>query len=105
MVHFFLIMGIMGLMKADVFYRTWNRNRAKSRVKVTSVDVPANANLADVLKASGAPSGNRTWSGVFEVQTDAGIWARPDGGPFWKGGVTFRSWDQVEAENVVSEDA
>lgn len=96
------IVDIMGVMKADVFYRTWNRDRAKSRVRVVSVEVPADATLDDVIRAARAPRGTRTWSGVFEVQTDDGVWSRPDEGPLWKGGAVFRSWDQVEEDEVTS---
>lgn len=96
--------------KADIFYRTWNRDTEKmasqASVRSVRIEVPEDADLDAIAKlayAAGASVGAKGQSGIFEIQTDRGIWARPDGKPLLPGGkphrhTSFKSWDELEKE-------
>lgn len=97
-------------MLVDVFYRTYNSDRAKmlsdANVRSVRVEVAAGAGLAEILEAAwraGASKGSSR-SGIFEVQTEAGIWAQLDGGKIdlttgpGRARAVFRTWDELEAE-------
>lgn len=72
-------------MRADIFHRRHNNDPAKrnsdGNVDCYVFDVPARATLADILeKAHGGGIGIGTsQSGIFQVQTDRGIYSRTDG--------------------------
>jgi len=70
----------------DVFFRRYNRSLERTlsagNVVVVQLDLPADTGLPDILAAAyraGASKGSSR-SGIFEVQTDIGIWSREDGG-------------------------
>lgn len=95
-------------MRADCHFRLYNRDRARvlsSRNAVcVQVEVPDDATLPAILAAArsaGAPIGN-TLTGVYEVQTDRGIFDRPDkmkldGSARRLAAARFRTWAELEA--------
>lgn len=88
----------------DVFFRRYNRDLARTlapeNVRVVQIDLPDEAPLADILAAAyraGASKGSSR-SGIFEVQTEAGIWAHPGGGKIDPPArACFQTWDELEA--------
>jgi len=99
-------------MRADCFFRRWNRDPAKRfatrNVRVVTVEVEASASLPEILAAAlkrGASKGTHQ-TGIFEVQTDRGIYDRADGmrldvsTPLKAAKVRFKTWDQLEAEEL-----
>ncbi len=97
-------------MRADVFWRTWNRVAERRRTYVVQLVVAEDATLEDILAAAhGAGLGRGTHqTGIVEVQTDRGIYARADGNridlstPARAARVQFRSWDELEAEELAA---
>jgi hypothetical protein len=99
-------------MMIDIFWRKWNRNPARvmsaRNVVVTRIEVEAGLDLSGLVAAAwkqGVPSGERTLAGIFELQTDGGIWSGPEEkgqtGPLWRNGkarkgVSFTAWDTEE---------
>lgn len=86
-------------MNADIFHRTYNRVPEKGRVLVFTVEVPAGASLEAILeagRAAGLPKGG-AGSGVFEVQTDEGIWSTATARVLRPCNATFQTWDQLDA--------
>lgn len=95
-------------MNADLFYRSWNGHTKTKSVKETSVEVGEEMGFAEILAAATEQTGvqfaRRGGLGVFQIQTDAGIWARTDGteGVLQAHNVTFKSWEQLEAEELAA---
>lgn len=89
-------------MNAQVFYRTFNRVAGRSRAQVVDVVVPAAATLQDMVAAAARICGRRLLArsgrtGVFEVQTDAGLWTTPDeGGCVLTQRAQFQTWEQLD---------
>jgi hypothetical protein len=96
-------------MQVDVFFRRMNKRHTPATARVDSVHftMPDDADvLACVQRAldGGAPVGS-SWSGIYEIQTDRGIWTRPDARKFFTRGrvftaaeqtqITFTTWDQL----------
>lgn len=72
-------------MNVDVFWRKFNHDKEKGMAAPAEVvhmeEVDEAVSLDDLLRFAldeGASIGN-SWSGIFEVQTDKGIWSRRDG--------------------------
>lgn len=92
-------------MNADIFRRTFNVVPSRSNVVQYRIRVRRDAGLDDILEAAkrcGIPVGNFN-CGVFEVQTDVGIWSNPTGKNlrFAKpANRVFKSWEQLEAEEA-----
>lgn len=104
--------------RADVFYRKLNTRRPS--VGLVSIPIPAGlavdafpglvALLALASQACGVALNQRQGKlGVFEVQTDAGIWDAADAGALitydrraekmrQRPATRFRTWEQIEAE-------
>jgi hypothetical protein len=93
-------------MLATVFFRTSNRVPGRGRAVTLSVEVPAGADLQTILVAASTKHRVALLSrfgqtGVFEVQTDAGVWAHPDGSErcVLTKGVQFKTWEKLDAES------
>jgi hypothetical protein len=91
---------------ADIFYRTWNKVPERQRVLHYCIDVPASATLDQIISTArklGVGRGTHQ-TGIFEVQTDQGIYSRADGcrldvsTPGRAAKVIFKSWEQLEVE-------
>lgn len=95
-------------MFADVFFRLYHRELARTlspeNVRSIRILVPVDATIADIIHAAheaGASVGSSR-SGIFEVQTDTGIWSRADGGKLEVdterklSKIVFRSWEALE---------
>ncbi len=94
-----------GTNKAQMFYRTFNRKTAVGVVKVVEAMVAHGAPLKEILAAGCMASGVALLSrygqiGVFEVQTDEGIWSHPGEAErcVLTKGVEFKTWEQLESE-------
>ena len=92
-------------MKADIFWRAYNRDKARrmspQNVRSVRVEVAPGATLATILEAGEQATGlalrGRLHLGPFEVQTDEGVWYN-DGKALWGSGkTTFRTWDEIES--------
>jgi hypothetical protein len=87
----------------DIFWRTYNRDPARQtrpeNVRWIRLELAADLGLPEILTAAiraGVSKGSSA-SGIFEVQTDAGIWDRPDGGKLDPPRrARFRTWDEAE---------
>ncbi len=71
--------------RLDVFYRTFNRKPGAGRINEYSFPAPEDQSLGSLLAAArsaGVPLGGagRNYGGIFEIQTDSGIWSTLDGG-------------------------
>lgn len=95
-------------MKADLFYRTYNRNKrrmlSEKNVRHIRVTVPKTATLEEIIQAglnAGMSKGNFI-SGCFEIQTNLGIWSRPDSRSMVNdcGKAIFKTWKQLEHEEL-----
>lgn len=94
-------------MRADCFWMPFKKSvRWNAPPHYVSVDVPANATLQDILDdavdaGASPPSGGK---GVFQVQTDRGVYGRPDGSPSatrpygrpLEKGVRFITWEELD---------
>lgn len=94
-------------MIANVFYRKFRKSRALAPVLTATIGVDAGMTLAELLDEAaehGIASGGNTWAGIFEIQTDEGIWSpgTPDG-VLRRGKPVFRSWDDIEAAELAAE--
>jgi hypothetical protein len=101
-------------MRADCFYRAYNRDQARMlserNVRCVSVEVDSAADLGTILAAGYAASGHTPFAhrctGIYEVQTDRGIFSALDEraldprSPRAAARVVFKSWDELEAEEV-----
>lgn len=91
---------------ADVFCRTFNRRGAKfARTREIVVMYPTGATLAQLIelaREAGASLGGRGrhQGGIFEIQTDEGIWSTADGGKLDVKHGVFKTWEQLEAEEL-----
>lgn len=104
-------------MRADCFYRRYNRDRARMfsarNVAEVLVEVPVDASLADILAAAYSAArkvpGDRA-TGIYEVQTDLGIYRSSDERcidlttAVGRARVSFRTWEQLDADEA-AEDA
>lgn len=104
-----------GMQKVSVHWRAYNRSFEKmmsdENQRDMVLDAPAGASLVDVLllaRAAGLPVGSFQ-SGIYEVQTNEGMYRRADGMKLCKDptkGLTadevrkavFKTWDQLEQE-------
>jgi len=89
-------------MNADVFSRTFSSTPGAGRVREARIQVPATATLDQILAAAIAAGMNkggrgRQQGGIFEVQTDLGIWTTDDGGKLVAGHARFATWEELEA--------
>lgn len=95
-------------MKVHWFHRTEARAKrfyVPRPAQVFELTMPAGASLDDILVEGyqkGFPMGSAR-GGCFELQTDEGIWARPDGKRMRVTGrngqpAIFKTWEQLEAE-------
>ena len=88
--------------RAQFFHRTEKTHFSKLAPAdaVYEFDAPADATLQQLLAiayAARMPKGSAR-AGCFEVQTDAGVWSSPTGGRLNPRTATFKSWDELEAE-------
>ena len=100
--------------RIDAFYRTYNKVESKmmssANVRSVSVEVAADATPAEMIAAAlaaGASIGTSR-TGIYEIQTDDGIWTRTDkaircferinGEIVVSKKFAFKSWEQLEAE-------
>lgn len=90
------------------FHRTECRDFYKKRpAQVFEFQAAPGAHLDELLLAGynlGFPSGSMR-SGVFELQTDEGIWARPDGKKLTRTTRTgqkavFKTWEELDHEET-----
>ena len=93
------------MLTVDVFWRTMNRDpeRQARAANVRHLRLALNGEpaLPEILAAAiraGASKGSST-SGIFEVQTRAGIWDRPGGGTLLPRSARFRPWDELELDD------
>lgn len=96
------------LRTVTAFARTYNRNPERMTVVTAQFEAPADAKVEELIELAhecGLSRGDRTLAGVFELQTDDGIWQCADGskllmrtGRGLSPRAQFRSWEQVEAE-------
>ena len=89
----------------DIFSRTFNRKAGAGRVVEYGLSVPLGSSLADLLslaKAAGIPLGGRgrNYGGIFEIQTQAGIWSTVDEGKLDLAHGIFKSWEELEKEEI-----
>lgn len=99
-------------MKIDVFFRTYNKDKAKmlseSNKRELKTEI-ADADAGDIDKLlaaawkAGAGKGN-SHSGVYEIQTDHGVWDSIDGRKInvdtdtGRTRIRFRTWAELETE-------
>lgn len=96
----------------DFFFRA-ESNRVDPRSLPAfsiTLELAANMNLEDALaaaRAAGMPKGSYR-TGCFEVQNDLGIWEHATASkidlstPRKAAKVSFRTWDQVEADELAA---
>lgn len=92
------------LMRADFFWRTQNRVPSRGRECEFTCAVPRGTDPALMLVIAGALAPVRLDQrhgphGVYEIQTDEGIWRAPDGADVRSPRATFKTWEQLEAED------
>jgi hypothetical protein len=92
------------------FYRASNRDVDKmlssDNVRYVELQLPTDISLEDALAKAvelGHMSKGNRQSACFEIQTDHGIWARPDESSFYYAPhlAEFKTWEQLEAEELV----
>jgi hypothetical protein len=91
------------MMTVDSFFRRWNKNPMKLHATDNSVSVRFEAptgcaleQLLNLAHKAGASLG--TWqTGVYEIQTDEGIWALPNGKALRHKmhAAVFTPWEEV----------
>lgn len=99
-------------MTADIFFRLHHPSLARvlspQNVRSMRLCFPEGTDIATIVRAAlaaGAPIGSSR-SGIFEVQTDDGIYAREDGGKLnvdterKVAKIKFQTWDSLEAEEA-----
>lgn len=90
----------------DAFYKTFNRVPEKRRTLSLRFEAPVGATLAELLATYIAAGGTRGSheTGVFEMQTDAGIWShrdekRMDASTARRAAsCEFKTWEELDAE-------
>ena len=102
------------MIKCDVFFKAWKKIKPFNDYEAT-IEVPSNQfgddemkNLENIIRR--APVGKGTYqTGVFQVQTDYGIYSRKDGREVrlidWDRGcssklVQFKTWKQLVKEET-----
>lgn len=103
-------------MRADVFYRKWNTRRASTGVVL--VEVAEDVSLVDIITVAGREEGKalerrQGCIGVYEVQTDKGVWVASDDGCLINFNVKrgararpearFATWEELEAQDSAKE--
>lgn len=95
-------------MRCTAFFRTFNRD--PERMNTRQVDFTAEPGtpveeLIELAHAAGASPGARSRAGVFEIQTDEGIWSTPDESKLLtmshsglSDRTAFKSWEAMERE-------
>jgi hypothetical protein len=95
--------------RADFFWYTWNRKapqrkgeQVEASIEVTPEVAQDINRLMEAWKAQAGTTGSHHTTGIFQIQTDYGIWQREDGASFTKRVTTaqFKSWEQLEAEEI-----
>lgn len=91
----------------NAFARRYNRVPERMTVVSATFTAPVTASIEDLIEmahANGLSRGDRTLAGVFELQTDQGIWSCPDDSKLlMRTGcglslkARFRSWETLEA--------
>lgn len=99
---------VVTTMKVTAFFRTFNRVPERMRTKTVEFTAPVGTAIEDLIEmahAAGASRGARTPSGVFEIQTDEGIWSTPDetkllttSNSGLSDRASFKSWKAMERE-------
>lgn len=91
---------------AQIFYRTFNRKTGVGQVCCVTTHVAHGAPVATILAAGCMESGVALLSrygqiGVYEIQTDEGIWSHPGEAErcVLTKGVEFKTWDQLDRED------
>jgi len=93
-------------MRVDIFHRTYSKT-GNGRVLEFSIEVPKGATIDQILAAAfaqGVPKGGSS-SGIFEIQTDEGIWSIGSTAKVLRpGNAVFKTWDQLEEEERKAEE-
>jgi hypothetical protein len=95
-------------MRCDGFFKTYNRDASKRGTAEIVVEVEETTDLNTIIAAFAAAGYCLTRSdtlSIYEVQTDLGIYSRNGKALHRRGGslyedVTFKSWEQLEAEDA-----
>lgn len=89
-------------MKVDWFHKTESRHFDPNQAGTPyQFEAPEEATLEEILDLGyelGIPKGSAR-AGCFEIQTDKGIWQSHNGGRMDPARATFKSWEQLEAED------
>ncbi|HYM54563.1 MAG TPA: hypothetical protein VES97_04325, partial [Solirubrobacteraceae bacterium] len=99
-------------LKVTAFFRPFNRVRERMNVYVVEFVAKVGTAVEDLIEMAhdaGASRGARTPAGVFELQTDEGIWSTPTGSKLLTTSnsglsprATFATWEQLEAAEAAS---
>jgi hypothetical protein len=94
-------------MNVTAFSKTFNAKPSRGRVIVTDITVAPTAGLEEMIAAAhaaGASKGarGRQGGGVFELQTDDGIWSSDDGGKLDANHASFATWEELEAAELAA---
>jgi hypothetical protein len=89
-------------MRADFFWKTQNRIPGRGRECEFTCVVPVDATVAEMLTIAGRLAPVRLDArhgphGVYQVQTDLGIFTAPTGVDVRSPRTTFSTWDELEA--------
>ena len=101
----------MKMINCSLYYRTMAKSNPNHRVVCFDVLVPEGAHTVEAIIGIGSKErcmalAGRADKGVFEIQTDLGIFSRPadihlvrrDGTAY--GDVVFKTWAQMEQEEA-----
>lgn len=88
-------------MRVDAFFRTYNRHVERRRVVCVVFEAREGAELAELLELAhkAGAKGRGSSTGIFELQTDEGIWSREDGKPLERRSgklAAFATWAKLE---------
>ena len=95
-------------MIASVFWRAYNRNKARrlsdENVRAMNVTVRDGATLEDIMEAAakvyGADLRRKGHLGPFEVQVDDGVWTNNERALFngvkLSSKATFKTWEELD---------
>jgi hypothetical protein len=99
-------------MRCDAYFRAWNRKPSRifepRNVRVVIFEAPEAVSVDELLalaRAAGAAK-DPGRCGIFQIQTDAGIWTASDGrtirtsSPGLRARVRFHSWEALEAAEL-----
>lgn len=90
-------------MRATIFWRVYDsKNHCPGRALRADINAPEGTSWQGLVElgeiATGLKLSGKGSMGVFEIQTDEGIWSTESGRPLKPRTAVFKTWEQLDQE-------